>query len=80
MNATKLSDLIKPQRDCVTLLSSISFGRIESLCVRGGNVVLDPPPTIVRTIKLTETVSDAEIWRLCPQSRASSVLRCHPGS
>jgi hypothetical protein len=34
------------------LMQSISFGRIESLHIRAGEPVFDPPPRILREIKL----------------------------
>lgn len=30
------------------------FGRIEALAVRGGQPVLDPPPRVVRAVRLSE--------------------------
>ncbi len=46
------SSLSQPKRRLVELMQRINFGRIEGLVVRSGEPVLDPPPRIVREVKL----------------------------
>jgi hypothetical protein len=43
------------QKRLLTLMRSICFGRIEGLQIRCGQPVLDPPPRIIREIKLGST-------------------------
>lgn len=52
MNATLKSALPDPRRHLLELMQNVNFGRIENLPVRGGQPVLDPPPRIVREIKI----------------------------
>lgn len=40
------------QQRLVGLLRDVHFGRVQALIVRGGEPVFDPPPVIVRTVKL----------------------------
>jgi hypothetical protein len=61
MREMRLTDLAPSQRQCISLFQSILFGRIENLSVREGTAVLEPPPNVVRSIKLTEQLPDAEI-------------------
>ena len=44
--------LPKPWQRLVELMQTINFGRIEDLTVRGGNPVFDPPPRVVREVKI----------------------------
>jgi hypothetical protein len=44
--------LPEPRRRLVELMQTIDFGRIENLAVRNGNPVFDPPPRVVREIKI----------------------------
>jgi hypothetical protein len=46
------SELPEGGRRLVELMQRINFGRIENLPVRGGAPVLDPPPRVVREIKI----------------------------
>jgi len=46
------ASLPEPRRRLVELMQSVNFGRIENLPVRGGQPVLDPPPRVVREIKI----------------------------
>ncbi len=48
----KKSALSPARRRLVDLLGSIQFGRIESLAIRDGEPILEPPPRILRTVKL----------------------------
>lgn len=49
---TYKSDLSIGRRRLVELMQELGFGRIEGLAVCAGEPVLDPPPTIVREVKL----------------------------
>ncbi|MHC5055206.1 MAG: hypothetical protein ACYTKD_10880 [Planctomycetota bacterium] len=49
--ATK-ARLTAPKRRLVELMQRVNFGRIERLAVRAGEPVFDPPPRVVREIKL----------------------------
>jgi len=33
-------------------MQGLNFGRIEGLCVRGGEPLFDPPPRVLREVKL----------------------------
>jgi hypothetical protein len=46
------SELPAGRRRLVELMQQVNFGRIEGLAVRGGEPVLDPPPRVVREIKI----------------------------
>ncbi len=46
------SDLPEANSRLVELMQQLNFGRIEGLPVRGGRPVLDPPPRIIREIKI----------------------------
>lgn len=46
------AELPEPRQRLVELMQTINFGRIEDLPVRAGNPVLDPPPRVVREIKI----------------------------
>jgi hypothetical protein len=39
-------------RALLRLMRQVNFGRIEELHVRGGQPILDPPPRIIRVIRL----------------------------
>jgi hypothetical protein len=49
---TRKTALSPPRRRLVEMMQSINFGQILELVVRGGEPVLDPPPEIVREVKL----------------------------
>ena len=51
-NVSSKSQLPASRRRLVELMQRINFGRIEHLAVRGGEPVLDPPPRVVREIKI----------------------------
>jgi hypothetical protein len=46
------SSLGQDSRRLVALMRRIGFGRIESLRVAGGQPVYDPPPRVIREVKL----------------------------
>lgn len=46
------SSLSPARRRLLDLMSDIYFGRIERLAVSGGEPVFDPPPKVVRKIKI----------------------------
>lgn len=59
---SRYSDLPPTCQWLVRTMSAIGFGRIESLTVRGGQPVLDPPPRIFRDVKLgSGNLSDTEV-------------------
>jgi len=45
------SSLPKPHQRLVDLMQQINFGRLEELVVADGQVVMDPPPRVVREVK-----------------------------
>jgi hypothetical protein len=47
-----VSDLSPARKRLHALVTGIGFGRIENLPIRNREPVLDPPPRILRTIKL----------------------------
>lgn len=49
--ADRKFSLTPSQQTLITEMQRINFGRIEGLCVRRGEPVMDPPPRIVREIK-----------------------------
>jgi hypothetical protein len=49
---TTKSELPEGGRRLVELMQQVNFGRIENLTVRGGRPVLEPPPRVVREIKI----------------------------
>lgn len=51
-NQRTKSSLSPAQNQLLDLMAEINFGRIEQLVVRGGEPVLQPPPKVVRKIKL----------------------------
>ena len=51
MNALK-SDLTPARKRLIELAQRVNFGRIENLCVREGEPVFDPPPRVIRSVKL----------------------------
>lgn len=53
----RFSDLSPTWQRIVLTMSGLEFGVIEGLMVRGGEPVLDPPPTVIREIKFSETSS-----------------------
>lgn len=44
-------DLSPCERSFVTLLQQLGFGHLESIRIRGGAVVFDPWPTVVKVLK-----------------------------
>lgn len=58
------------------LIRRICFGRIEGLAVRNGRPALDPPPRIVREIKLGTVAEQSDISDFAskPQVRELFVL------
>ena len=44
-------DLSSSERSLVSLLQQLGFGRLESVKIRGGAVVLEPSPTLVQVLK-----------------------------
>lgn len=46
------SSLGQNPRRLIALIQRIGFGRIESLRVAGGQPVFDPPPRVIREVKL----------------------------
>ena len=53
MNAVVTAASLPPaRRRLITLMQALNFGRIEELAVSQGEPVLDPPPRIVREVKL----------------------------
>ena len=36
----------------IEMMQSMNFGRIEQLCVRGGKLIMSPPPRVVRDVKI----------------------------
>ena len=73
---TRKSDLSPSRARLVELMQRLDFGRIESLTIREGDPVLDPPPRIVRDVKfcsqngprpeseLHDFVLKAQVWDL----------------
>ena len=49
------SELLPAERQFLETLRTLGFGRIEHLQIRDGALVLDPPPTVVRELKLGAT-------------------------
>lgn len=41
-------------RSLLELIRWVNFGRIEELAVRGGDPVFDPPPRVVRAVRLAQ--------------------------
>ena len=53
MTGTVMKAVLSPQRKrLVELMQGLNFGRIEGLAVHGGEPVFDPPPRVVREVKL----------------------------
>jgi hypothetical protein len=48
----KNSDLSPARQRLVELIRFVHFGRIENLTVRAGEPVFDPPPLVIRTVKI----------------------------
>jgi hypothetical protein len=49
---TTKSSLSEAQRRLVALLQWMNFGRVEHLRVRRGEPLFDPPPRVIRTLKM----------------------------
>lgn len=52
MNALGPSTLSPTRRRLLTLMQWMYFGRVEGLCVQAGEPVLNPPPRVIREVKL----------------------------
>jgi hypothetical protein len=52
-NPLRLSDLSPARQALVRLCQAINHGSIEELEVRNGEPVFDPPPVVLRDVKLT---------------------------
>lgn len=53
MTGTVTKATLSPQRKrLVETMQGINFGRVEGLVVRDGEPVLDPPPRVLREVKL----------------------------
>ena len=52
MNATAKSSLSPGRKRLVELMQRVNFGRIEGLAVRDGEPAFDPPPRVVRKLKI----------------------------
>jgi hypothetical protein len=50
--ATRKNVLSPARQHLIALLNDVQFGRIQALVIRDGEPVFDPPPAIVRTLKL----------------------------
>ena len=50
----RTSDLSPACRRLLELIRRVKFGRIEALAVRGGEPVPDPPPRVVRAVRLAQ--------------------------
>jgi hypothetical protein len=50
--AVRKTHLRVPQQQLVELMANMLFGRIESLQVSEGLPVFDPPPRVIRTVKV----------------------------
>lgn len=53
MVAPAKSSLSPGRKRLLELMQRVNFGRIENLCVRDGEPVLDPPPRVVHEIKFS---------------------------
>jgi hypothetical protein len=52
MPTDRLDRLSHPLRRLLTLLQEVNFGEIQNLHVRAGEPVFDPPPGVIRIVKL----------------------------
>ena len=52
LNATAKSSLSPGCKRLVELMQRVNFGRIEGIAVRDGEPVFDPPPRVVRKLKI----------------------------
>lgn len=52
------SDLSPGRRRLVDLLGHVHFGRVTDLTVRDGEPQFDPPPRVVRTLKISSGRND----------------------
>jgi hypothetical protein len=46
------SSLSTPQKRLLEILQKVNYGRVEDLSIRGGEPMFNPPPRIVRDVKL----------------------------
>lgn len=53
------SSLSSPQKRLLETMQKMNYGRIEDLSIRGGEPVFNPPPRIVRDVKLGATDNGA---------------------
>jgi hypothetical protein len=51
--------LFRSWQRSILLMAEVQFGRLEGVQVRNGELLLDPPPRVVRTVKLGEARSHA---------------------
>src|SRR5690242_16219301 len=53
MNQTITKAALSPSRKrLVQMMQHLNYGRIEDLSIRGGEPIFDPPPRVIRHIKL----------------------------
>ena len=52
MNYQTKSAMSEPRKKLVESMQALNFGTIENLLIRHGDPILDPPPRIIRDIKL----------------------------
>ncbi len=52
MISPRKSDLSPERRQLLEQMSSLNFGRIEKLQIRRGQPIFNPPPRVVRELKL----------------------------
>ena len=55
LGSTPSPQILPPCRRLVALLTSIGFGRIEQLTIRGGEPIFDDALRVIRTIKIAGT-------------------------
>jgi hypothetical protein len=56
---TDRARMTPPRQRLVDLVGEIQFGRIENLQIRGGDPAFDPPPTVIRVLKLSAAGSNS---------------------
>jgi hypothetical protein len=56
---TTKSSLSAPQKRLLETIQKMNYGRIEGLWIRGGEPIFDPPPRIVKDVKLGAADSGA---------------------
>ena len=50
--AVMKSSISEVQKHLITLMQKLHFGRIENLRIVGGDPIFDPPPRIIRKLKI----------------------------